>query len=157
MSAQPPTLQDHIEAAKVTESRTTLAPTLEERSRRLALACRAAAAIARDRRRAGLPEPVPEPWPTSPGSFSPSMADRERNLPADPDSYQVAEELACRLDAVHCEYALGDAIALGFWSEPRGTLDVDVTLYLPLIIRMGACGSSKRSVVSLIVAQSRRC
>lgn len=52
--------------------------------------------------------------------------------PTDPDSYQVAEELAARLEAANCEYALGGAIALGFWSEPRGTLDVDVTLYLPV-------------------------
>jgi hypothetical protein len=33
---------------------------------------------------------------------------------------------------VGCDYALGGAIALGFWAEPRNTLDVDVTLYLPL-------------------------
>lgn len=60
------------------------------------------------------------------------MPDDERKLPVDPDSYQVAEELAARLEAANCEYALGGAIALGFWAEPRGTLDVDVTLYLPL-------------------------
>lgn len=60
------------------------------------------------------------------------MPDRHATLPTDPDSYQVAEELAARLEAAHCDYALGGAIALGFWSEPRGTLDVDVTLYLPL-------------------------
>lgn len=60
------------------------------------------------------------------------MPDRPDSPPTDPDSYQVAEELAARLEAAHCDYALGGAIALGFWSEPRGTLDVDVTLYLPL-------------------------
>lgn len=60
------------------------------------------------------------------------MPDRPANPLTDPDSYQVAEELAARLEAAHCDYALGGAIALGFWSEPRGTLDVDVTLYLPL-------------------------
>lgn len=60
------------------------------------------------------------------------MPDDERTLPVDPDSYQVAEELAARLEAADCEYALGGAIALGFWAEPRGTLDVDVTIYLPL-------------------------
>jgi hypothetical protein len=60
------------------------------------------------------------------------MPDDERQLPIDRDSYQVAEELAARLEAAGCEYALGGAIALGFWAEPRGTLDVDVTLYLPL-------------------------
>ena len=55
-----------------------------------------------------------------------------RKIPPDPDSYQVAEELAARLESTGCEYALGGAIALGFWAEARGTLDVDVTLYLPL-------------------------
>lgn len=30
------------------------------------------------------------------------------------------------------DYALGGAIALGFWGTPRGTLDVDLTLFLPL-------------------------
>jgi hypothetical protein len=60
------------------------------------------------------------------------MSDTDRKTPADPDSYQVAEELAARLEAAGCEYALGGAIALGFWAEARGTLDVDVTLYLPL-------------------------
>jgi hypothetical protein len=54
-----------IEAIKVLETATRLPASLEERSRRLALACRAASAIARDRRRAGLPEPKPEPWPVS--------------------------------------------------------------------------------------------
>jgi hypothetical protein len=60
------------------------------------------------------------------------MPESERKIPPDPDSYQVAEELAARLEAADCEYALGGAIALGFWAEARGTLDVDVTLYLSL-------------------------
>ena len=59
------------------------------------------------------------------------MPDHDHKLPPDPDSYQVAEELAARLEAEGCEYALGGATALGFWAEARGTLDVDVTLYLP--------------------------
>jgi hypothetical protein len=29
------------------------------------------------------------------------------------------------------EYALGGAIALGYWGAPRGTVDVDLTVYLP--------------------------
>ena len=45
------------------------------------------------------------------------------------DASQVAAELAAALDSRGCEYAVGGAIALGFWAEPRGTLDVDVTLY----------------------------
>jgi hypothetical protein len=60
------------------------------------------------------------------------MPDNDPNVSTNLDSYQVAEELAARLDAAGCEYALGGAIALGFWAEARGTLDVDVTLYLSL-------------------------
>lgn len=60
------------------------------------------------------------------------MPDDAHKTPPDLDSYQVAEEVAARLEAAGCEYALGGAIALGFWAEARGTLDVDVTLYLPL-------------------------
>jgi hypothetical protein len=54
----------------------------------------------------------------------------ERNS-APQDPAQVARDLAAALDAVKCEYAIGGAIALGFWAEPRGTIDVDVTLFLP--------------------------
>jgi len=64
-----PKLTDSFDAIKVAESAAVLPSTLEERSHRLALACRVAAAIARDRRRAGLPEPVPEPWPASTWDF----------------------------------------------------------------------------------------
>ena len=50
---------------------------------------------------------------------------------ASPSASDVARDLAVALDARGQEYALGGAIALGFWGEPRGTLDVDVTLFLP--------------------------
>jgi hypothetical protein len=43
----------------------------------------------------------------------------------------IARQLAERLDARRQQYALGGAIALGYWGEPRGTIDVDLTLYLP--------------------------
>jgi hypothetical protein len=43
----------------------------------------------------------------------------------------VARQLAERLDARHQEYALGGAIALGYWGTPRGTVDVDLTVFLP--------------------------
>jgi len=43
----------------------------------------------------------------------------------------VARQLAEQLQARGQEYALGGAIALGYWGAPRGTVDVDVTLYLP--------------------------
>jgi hypothetical protein len=44
---------------------------------------------------------------------------------------EIAREIAAALDAVGCEYAIGGAIALGFWAKPRSTMDVDVTLFLP--------------------------
>jgi hypothetical protein len=44
---------------------------------------------------------------------------------------QIARELAAALDLAGCEYAIGGAIALGFWAKPRSTMDVDVTLFLP--------------------------
>jgi hypothetical protein len=47
-----------------------------------------------------------------------------------PSASDVARDLAMALEARGQEYALGGAIALGFWGEPRGTLDVDVTLFL---------------------------
>jgi len=44
---------------------------------------------------------------------------------------EVARQLAERLEAKGLDYALGGAIALGYWGSPRGTIDVDVTVYLP--------------------------
>lgn len=44
---------------------------------------------------------------------------------------ETAKQLSAALDEASCDYALGGAIALGFWTSPRGTLDVDVTLFLP--------------------------
>jgi hypothetical protein len=44
---------------------------------------------------------------------------------------QVAGEIATRLEECNQDYAIGGAIALGYWAEPRGTLDVDLTLFLP--------------------------
>ena len=46
------------------------------------------------------------------------------------DAAAAAQQLATALDAHGQDYALGGAIALGFWGAPRGTIDVDVTLYL---------------------------
>ncbi len=43
----------------------------------------------------------------------------------------VARSLATRLDELGYEYAFGGAIALGYWAEPRGTIDVDLTLFIP--------------------------
>lgn len=43
----------------------------------------------------------------------------------------VARLLAEQLQLRRQEYALGGAIALGYWGAPRGTVDVDVTFFLP--------------------------
>src|SRR5207253_196544 len=47
------------------------------------------------------------------------------------DAAAVARHLAAALDARRQEYALGGAIALGYWATPRGTVGVDLTLFLP--------------------------
>ncbi|MCU0981861.1 MAG: hypothetical protein MUF25_22140 [Pirellulaceae bacterium] len=47
------------------------------------------------------------------------------------DAAAVAERLAAALQEAGQPYALGGAIALGYWGAPRGTLDVDVTVFLP--------------------------
>jgi hypothetical protein len=47
-----------------------------------------------------------------------------------PTALQVADKLASRLESFGADYAFGGAIALGFWIDPRATVDVDVTLYL---------------------------
>ena len=46
------------------------------------------------------------------------------------DAVDAARHLAAALDEQGQEYALGGAIALGYWATPRGTLDVDLTLFL---------------------------
>ena len=51
--------------------------------------------------------------------------------PSSPEATAVAVELGGALDSVGVDYAVGGAIALGVWSEPRGTLDVDLMLFWP--------------------------
>ena len=48
------------------------------------------------------------------------------------DPAMVAQRLAAGLNQRGQEYAFGGALALGYWAAPRGTLDVDLTLFLPL-------------------------
>ena len=45
-------------------------------------------------------------------------------------AFEVASKLAAALDAAGIPYAIGGAIALGAWSDPRGTYDVDVNLFV---------------------------
>ncbi|HUG91432.1 MAG TPA: nucleotidyl transferase AbiEii/AbiGii toxin family protein [Planctomycetaceae bacterium] len=42
----------------------------------------------------------------------------------------IARELGPLLEERGHEYAFGGAIAMAFWSEPRATIDVDLTLFL---------------------------
>lgn len=43
----------------------------------------------------------------------------------------AARLLAAALDERGVEFAIGGALALGYWGEPRGTMDVDITIFLP--------------------------
>ena len=47
-----------------------------------------------------------------------------------PDAAEAARRLGASLDERGEDYAFGGAIALGYWAEPRGTVDVDLTLFL---------------------------
>jgi hypothetical protein len=58
------------------------------------------------------------------------MPDDSNDPTASPDAYQAAERLAAAFEAEGCDYAIGGALALGYWATPRGTIDVDVTLYV---------------------------
>jgi hypothetical protein len=48
-----------------------------------------------------------------------------------PSPAEVARDIAGALESRGYEHALGGAIALGYWGAPRGTIDVDVTIYVP--------------------------
>jgi hypothetical protein len=64
-------------------------------------------------------------------------------MPVEPiDASVVGAHLAAQLEQRGIEYALGGALALGYWAEPRGTLDVDVTLFIE--------GQSHSHVVDLL-------
>jgi hypothetical protein len=100
----------------------------------------------------------PRLGPHRPGSFlrRPLNVSEEAELPI--GAVELAQLLAAELDAAQCEYAVGGAIALGIWAEPRGTLDVDVTLFLPhdqptacvrLLQKIGCAVSSTEAVQSL--------
>jgi hypothetical protein len=52
----------------------------------------------------------------------------EHNPPS--NAAAVARQLAEQLELRGLDYALGGAIALGYWGAPRGTIDVDLTLYV---------------------------
>lgn len=47
------------------------------------------------------------------------------------DPAELAVHLARRLESADLPYAIGGAIAYGFWGNPRGTRDLDVNVFLP--------------------------
>jgi hypothetical protein len=49
---------------------------------------------------------------------------------AKPSAEEVARELADGLEAKSVPYAVGGALALGLWGVPRGTVDVDLNVWL---------------------------
>ena len=131
MSSEKGLAIEKIEARRRLETERLRQLPLDERGKLVAAACRAAAEIEASRLRMGMRPLSAHPGRHQHGRFwRRPLAVSETNRPAS-DPAQAAGHLAAELEAVNCEYALGGAIALGFWAEPRGTLDVDVTLYLP--------------------------
>ncbi|MCA9110231.1 MAG: hypothetical protein KDA52_09805 [Planctomycetaceae bacterium] len=45
---------------------------------------------------------------------------------------KAAAEICRVLNEKNVDYAIGGALALAYWCEPRATIDVDITVYLPL-------------------------
>ena len=98
-----------------------------ERGELFAAVCRDAAEIEASRIKMGLPPSRPAPGRIPHGSIwrrPPGVSEKANKRDG---AVETAKQLAAALDEAGCEYALGGAIALGFWTAPRGTLDVDVT------------------------------
>jgi hypothetical protein len=51
--------------------------------------------------------------------------------PETADPAELAVHLARHLEGRRVPYAIGGAIAYGFWGNPRGTRDLDVNVFLP--------------------------
>ena len=84
------------------------------------------------------------------------MASDDPGLPIDPTD--AAKMLASALDERRIAYAIGGALACGYWGMPRGTLDVDLTLYvspedpaaaLRLLHEIGCAADDKRALDTL--------
>ena len=50
--------------------------------------------------------------------------------PAQLDPFEIATLLARALQHAQIPYAIGGAIAYGVWGDPRGTMDVDINLFV---------------------------
>ena len=63
-------------------------------------------------------------------------------MPERPDAATLARRLADALDAENLPYAIGGALALGHYTPPRGTVDVDLNVFIAVpeeIDRLLAC------------------
>ena len=75
------------------------------------------------------------------------------------DASDVAEQIAKELTARGHDYALGGAMALSYWAQPRGTVDVDLTLFLPadrpaeLVWVLGEIGCQLRAAEAIALIQ----
>ena len=49
---------------------------------------------------------------------------------AEPTACSIARRLADLLEAQDIPYAIGGALALGYYAEPRGTVDVDINVFV---------------------------
>lgn len=47
-----------------------------------------------------------------------------------PEPAELAVRIAQQLEGAGIPYAIGGAIAYGFWGNPRGTRDLDVNLFV---------------------------
>lgn len=74
------------------------------------------------------------------------------------DIVDVVLQVTGYLEQNSQEYAVGGAVALGYWATPRGTVDADITVYLPpdkpdecidLLRDLGCDFSSTDALVSL--------
>jgi hypothetical protein len=74
---------------------------------------------------------------------------------ARPEASTVAARLGRRLEQRGVDYAIGGALALGYWGEPRGTLDVDLTLFL-VASEVGECLSLLQACGCKFSARSAR-
>ncbi|MCG8587274.1 MAG: nucleotidyl transferase AbiEii/AbiGii toxin family protein [Pirellulales bacterium] len=48
-----------------------------------------------------------------------------------PDLVDVVHRIARAIEREQQDYAIGGAIALGYWANPRATVDIDLTVFLP--------------------------
>lgn len=55
----------------------------------------------------------------------------------DKSAAEVAREIADALDADGLPYAIGGALALGFYAPPRATVDVDVNIFVSPVRQLG--------------------